>query len=82
MSVLVYAEHDNATLNKVTLSVLAAAKEIGGDITVLVAGKGCGAVAEEAQQALQSKVGIFIYVFGHGVVHKWVILVADARYSE
>ncbi|MAQ34029.1 MAG: electron transfer flavoprotein subunit alpha, partial [Alcanivorax sp.] len=51
MSVLVYAEHDNATLNKVTLSVLAAAKEIGGDITVLVAGKGCGAVAEEAAKA-------------------------------
>ena len=48
MSVLVYAEHDNAALNKVTLSVVAAAKEIGGDITVLVAGKGCGAVAEEA----------------------------------
>ena len=48
MSVLVYAEHDNATLNKVTLSVVAAAKEIGGDITVLVAGKGCGAVAEAA----------------------------------
>ena len=48
MSVLVYAEHDNAALNKVTLSVVAAAKDIGGDITVLVAGKGCGAVAEEA----------------------------------
>ncbi|AFT70974.1 Electron transfer flavoprotein, alpha subunit-like protein [Alloalcanivorax dieselolei B5] len=48
MSVLVYAEHDNATLNKVTLSVVAAAKELGGDVTVLVAGKGCGAVAEAA----------------------------------
>lgn len=48
MSVLVYAEHDNAALNKVTLSVVAAAKAIAGDITVLVAGKGCGAVAEEA----------------------------------
>ena len=48
MSVLVYAEHDNAALNKVTLSVVAAAKAIGGDITVLVAGKGCAAVAEEA----------------------------------
>ncbi|MBF1800550.1 electron transfer flavoprotein subunit alpha/FixB family protein [Alloalcanivorax profundimaris] len=51
MSVLVYAEHDNAALNKATLSVIAAAKEIGGDITVLVAGKGCGAVAEEAAKA-------------------------------
>ncbi|WP_101676074.1 electron transfer flavoprotein subunit alpha/FixB family protein [Alloalcanivorax mobilis] len=51
MSVLVYAEHDNATLNPVTLSVLAAAKELDGDITVLVAGKGCGAVAEAAAKA-------------------------------
>ena len=48
MSVLVYAEHDNAALKGVTLNVVAAAKAIGGDITVLVAGEGCGAVAEEA----------------------------------
>ncbi|MBZ2187746.1 FAD-binding protein [Alcanivorax sp. JB21] len=48
MSVLVYAEHDNAALKGVTLSVVAAAKAIGGDITVLVAGEGCAAVAGEA----------------------------------
>ncbi|MCH8544628.1 MAG: FAD-binding protein [Alcanivorax sp.] len=48
MSVLVYAEHDNAALKGVTLSVVAAAKAIGGDITVLVAGEGCAAVADEA----------------------------------
>ena len=48
MSVLVYAEHDNAALKGVTLNVVAAAKAIGGDITVLVAGEGCAAVAEEA----------------------------------
>ena len=47
-SVLVYAEHDNATLAGVTLSVVKAAQEIGGDIHVLVAGKDCGGVAEEA----------------------------------
>ncbi|HLR17811.1 MAG TPA: FAD-binding protein [Alcanivoracaceae bacterium] len=51
MSVLVYAEHDNNALNAVTLSVIAAAKEIGGDITVLVAGEGCSAVADEAAKA-------------------------------
>lgn len=51
MSVLVYAEHDNQALNAVTLSVIAAAKEIGGDVAVLVAGEGCGAVAEEAAKA-------------------------------
>ena len=38
MSILVVAEHDNNTLNPVTLNVLAAAGAIGGDVTVLVAG--------------------------------------------
>ena len=48
MSILVYAEHDNAALKGVTLNVIAAAQAIGGDITVLVAGEGCAAVADEA----------------------------------
>ncbi|MEE2731796.1 MAG: FAD-binding protein [Pseudomonadota bacterium] len=48
MSVLVYAEHDNASLKGVTLNTVAAAQAIGGDITVLVAGSGCAAVAEAA----------------------------------
>lgn len=48
MSILVYAEHDNASLKGATLNTVAAAQAIGGDITVLVAGAGCGAVAEEA----------------------------------
>lgn len=51
MSVLVYAEHDNKALNAVTLSVIAAAQKIGGDITVLVAGENANAVAEEAAKA-------------------------------
>lgn len=51
MSILVYAEHNNAALDNVTLSALAAAKQIGGDIDMLVAGKDCGAVAEEAAKA-------------------------------
>lgn len=48
MSILVIAEHDNASLNAATLNVVSAAKVIGADITVLVAGSGCGAVAETA----------------------------------
>ena len=51
MSILVVAEHDNASLNASTLSALAAATEIGGDITVLVAGYNAGAVVTEAQAA-------------------------------
>ena len=48
MSVLVYAEHDNANLKAATLNVVAAAQKIGGDIAILVAGSGCAAVAEQA----------------------------------
>jgi electron transfer flavoprotein alpha subunit len=48
MTILVIAEHDNAALNAATLNVVAAAKEIGGDIEILVAGEACGAVAEAA----------------------------------
>ncbi|CAA0107006.1 Electron transfer flavoprotein subunit alpha [BD1-7 clade bacterium] len=51
MSILVIAEHDNASLKGATLNTIAAAKEIGGDITVLVAGAGCGAAAEAAAKA-------------------------------
>jgi electron transfer flavoprotein alpha subunit len=48
MTILVIAEHDNAALNAATLNVVAAAKQIGGDIEVLVAGEACGAVADAA----------------------------------
>ncbi len=50
MSILVIAEHDNKALNGATLNVVAAAQKIGGDITVLVAGSGAQAVAEQAAQ--------------------------------
>ena len=48
MSILVVAEHDNESIKAPTLVTVAAAKEIGGDIEVLVAGAGCGAAAEAA----------------------------------
>ena len=48
MSVLVVAEHDNSVLRPVTLNVLAAAREIGGEIDVLVAGSECADVAQSA----------------------------------
>jgi electron transfer flavoprotein alpha subunit len=48
MSILVIAEHENATLNAATLNVVTAAKAIGGDVDVLVAGSACGAAAEAA----------------------------------
>lgn len=48
MSILVLAEHNNTELNPATLNCVTAAAEIGGEIHLLVAGKGCGGVADEA----------------------------------
>ena len=48
MAILVIAEHTNVALGAATLTTVAAAKAIGGDIHVLVAGAGCAAVAEAA----------------------------------
>ena len=50
MATLLIAEHDNSELNEATSKALTAAKEMGGDIHVLVAGKGSGAVAEAASK--------------------------------
>ncbi|RZU44856.1 electron transfer flavoprotein alpha subunit apoprotein [Fluviicoccus keumensis] len=50
MAVLVYAEHDNASLKGATLNTVAAAKAIGGDVHVLVAGSNCQAAAQAAAQ--------------------------------
>lgn len=51
MAILVIAEHDNAELKGATLNTIAAAQAIGGDVEVLVAGAGCGAVADAAAKA-------------------------------
>ncbi len=48
MSALVIAEHDNTALKGATLNAIAAAKELGGDVVVLVAGSNAGAAAKAA----------------------------------
>jgi electron transfer flavoprotein alpha subunit len=48
MKTLLLAKHDNATLKDATHKALTAARQLGGEVDVLVAGKGCRAVAEEA----------------------------------
>ncbi len=48
MTTLLLADHDNAALSDQTAKALSAAKEIGGDIHVLVAGKGAKGVADDA----------------------------------
>lgn len=48
MSILVYVEHDNSSVKGATLNTVAAARAIGGDIHLLVAGHNCGAAAQAA----------------------------------
>jgi electron transfer flavoprotein alpha subunit len=48
MTTLLVAEHDNKTLKDSTNKALTAAKAMGGDVHVLVAGKDCKAVADAA----------------------------------
>ena len=47
MSVLVIAEHDNAALSPATRNAVTAGAQLG-EVTVVVAGEGCRAVADEA----------------------------------
>ena len=49
MNALVWVEHDNAALKDATLAAVTAAAALG-EVTLLVAGSGCRAVAEQAAQ--------------------------------
>lgn len=48
MNVLVIAEHDNAVLKPATLSAVTAARQLGQEISILVAGRDCEPVADAA----------------------------------
>lgn len=50
MTILVIADHDNQAFKATTLSTMAAAEQIGGDIHLLVAGFNADKVAQEAAQ--------------------------------
>ena len=67
MSVLVIAEHDNASIKPATLNTVTAAAQCGGDVHVLVAGKG----ADAAAQAAAKIVGVakVIHVDGDDFAH-------------
>lgn len=79
MSILVIADHDNSNLKPVNLNVLAAAKAIGGDIDVLVAGAGCSTVAEAASKA-EGVTKVLLAdnaAYGHHLAENLSLLVAD-----
>jgi len=67
MATLVIAEHDNAALKAATLNTVTAASQLGGPVTLLVAGEHCAAVADAAAQIA-------------GVER--VLLADDARYAH
>jgi electron transfer flavoprotein alpha subunit len=79
MSILVVAEHDNQSLNAATRNTVTAASQIGGDITVLVAGQNCGAVGEQAAAvAGVSKVLVADNeAYGHQLAENVALLVAE-----
>ncbi len=52
MSILVIAEHDNASLIGATLNTITAAQKIGADIDLLVAGNSCQEAATAASQVV------------------------------
>ena len=79
MGILIVAEHDNSELKPATLNTVAAAGEIGGDVDMLVAGSGCGAVAEGAA-AVAGVSRVLIAdssELAHGLAENMAPLVAD-----
>jgi len=73
---IVLADHDNAKLLPSTLNSVSAASQLGGSVTVLVAGKGCGAVAKQASKvAGVSKVVVAEdAAYEHGVAENLTLL--------
>ena len=79
MSILVIAEHDNASLNAATLNVITAAKAIGGDIDVLVAGESCAAVGEAAAK-IEGVSKVLVAdnaAYGHQLAENLGLLIAE-----
>ena len=68
MAVLVYAKHDNATLNDATAKTVTAARGLGGEIHLLVAGAQAAAVAAEA--AALEGVAKVLHAEGAGYGHR------------
>jgi len=79
MAILVIAEHDNSTLKGATLNAVTAAAQIGGELHLLVAGEGCGTVADDAAQVADvSKVLVAdSAAYGHQLAENLSKLIAE-----
>lgn len=79
MSILVYVEHDNSSVKGATLNTVAAAKAIGGDIHLLVAGHNCGAAAQAAAK-IEGVAKVLVAddaAFAHQLAENVSVLVAE-----
>ena len=85
MTVLLIAEHDNATLKPATLNAATAAAKLG-DFDILVAGAGCAAVADAAAKIAGCKKVLLAddAAYAHQVAENMASLVAKigAGYSH
>lgn len=83
MSILLVADHSNEALGDATAKAMSAAKDIGGDVTVLVAGHNCRPAAEAA--AKLDGVGKVLIADGehlaHGLAEEVAPLVAELAKS-
>lgn len=79
MAILVVAEHDNAALGAATLNTVAAARQIGDDVHVLVAGSGCGSVAEAASavEGVNKVIVVDNAAYEHQLAENVSLLVAE-----
>ncbi len=80
-NVLLFADHDNAALRSVTLNAITAATELG-DVTAIVAGKDCAAVAEElskvvgVSKVLHADADHYAYALAEGIADL-ILSIAD-----
>ncbi|MGD9783503.1 MAG: electron transfer flavoprotein subunit alpha/FixB family protein [Hyphomicrobiaceae bacterium] len=94
MAILLLAEHDNASLNAATAKAVTAARQIGGDIHVLVAGKDCATAAASAAKIdgvskvlvadaahLGNALAEEVAALVHGLMPSYDVLVAPATAS-
>ena len=78
MKTLVWVEHDNSSVKDATLAAVTAASQLG-EVHLLVAGEGCGAVAEQAAKiAGVGKVHVADdAAYGHALAENVAPLVVD-----
>lgn len=79
MKILVLAEHDNQQLKEATYHALAAAKELGTDITLLIIGHQCKGVANDAAllAAVQTVMVADHAVYAHQLAENTAALIAS-----